>query len=330
MPERWLALLGHPVGHSLSPAMQMAALRAAGLDWTYELLDVPPAALPERLGALRDDPRWAGCNLTIPHKEAVLPLLDEVDEEARLIGAVNTVVRTGDRLAGFNTDAVGFLRDLEEHGVDAAALRGAQVLVLGAGGAARAVAFALAGRGARLVIANRTASRAAALARHLDECFGQGRAEAVPLEDPALPARFAAFDLVVNCTSAGMSPDEHLDPLPPGCRPRAGQVFYDLVYRPPVTAFLRRAADAGARTIGGLGMLLHQGAAAFELWTGRQAPLAVMREALARALLAEKAGAGERAGGSAAGKAMRIAGKGRDAGAGPDQDAGGVAGAPPR
>lgn len=284
MPERRLALLGHPVGHSLSPLMQEAALRAAGLKWTYDLLDVPPAALPGRLRAIRDDPGWAGCNLTIPHKEAALALLDDVDEEARAIGAVNTVVRAGSRLKGYNTDAPGFLRDLEEHGIGADSLRGARALVLGAGGAARAVAFALAGRGVRLVIANRTAARAVTLARDLDERFGQGTAACVALADPQIVTTLDNFDLVVNATSAGMVPNDHLDPLPAGCRPRPGQVFYDLVYRPPSTPFLRRAAAAGARTIGGLGMLLHQGAAAFELWTGREAPLAVMREALERAL----------------------------------------------
>ena len=220
---------------------------------------------------------------------AVASALELADGEARAIGAVNTVVRAGNRLAGYNTDAAGFLRDLEEHGVDAPSLRGSRVLVLGAGGAARAVAFALAGRGARLVIANRTGARAVALAHHLEARFGQGSAVGIPLEDPQLPRMFAAFDLVVNCTSAGMTPNDHLDPLPAGCRPRAGQVFYDLVYRPPVTPFLRRAEAAGARAIGGLGMLLHQGAAAFELWTGRRAPLPVMREALARALAAPQA-----------------------------------------
>ena len=283
-PARRLVLLGHPVAHSLSPAMQGAALRAAGLPWTYELRDVPPGSLAEALAALRADPAWAGGNLTIPHKEAVLPLLDEVDPEARAIGAVNTLVRAGGRVKGYNTDGRGFLRDLAEHGLDPGALRGRRALLLGAGGAARAVAFALAGAGMELVIVNRTPQRARRLAADLTERFGPGAAAARDPGDPTLGDLVAGCLLVVNATSAGMPPQAGIDPLPPGCRLQPGQICYDLVYRPAVTPFLARAAAAGARALGGLGMLLHQGAAAFELWTGRPAPLTVMRAALQEAL----------------------------------------------
>ncbi len=346
-PPRRLAVLGHPIGHSLSPALQSAAFRAAGLPWSYQAWDVPPGDLEAALAQVRADPRWAGVNLTIPHKEAALALLDRIDPAARRIGAVNTVVREdGGALVGYNTDGTGFLRDLEEHGLPPGRLAGRRALVLGAGGAARAVVFALLEAGMAVVIANRTAARARALARELAQppmdpgaaggpparphprrgvpgLAGSGGAdrapqpggpagardqdcgpsldpapveapvEALSLDDPALPEVAAGCLLVVNATSAGMAPQLGVDPLPAACRPRPGQVYYDLVYRPAVTPFLARAAAAGARAIGGLGMLLHQGAAAFELWTNRPAPLAAMRAALQAALAAGDPGAPE-------------------------------------
>lgn len=329
--SRRLAVLGHPIGHSLSPVLHNAAFRAVGLPWTYERRDVPPAELPAALAALRADPTWAGVNLTIPHKEAALALLDRVDPAARRVGAVNTVVREdGGILVGYNTDGIGFLRDLEEHGLPPSRLAGHRALVLGAGGAARAVAFALAEAGMTLVIANRTVRRAEELAAAVaaaraagslrggpsgptgpagatrpggpeppgDPAAAAGRGVtageagggrvppvlAVSADDPRLPGLARGCLLVVNATSAGMAPQEGVDPLPPACRPHPGQVFYDLVYRPAVTPFLARAAAAGARAIGGLGMLLHQGAAAFELWTNRPAPVEAMRAALQAAL----------------------------------------------
>ena len=288
---RRLAVLGHPIGHSLSPVMQAAAFRAAGLPWSYTAWDVPPGDLAAALAQVRSDPAWAGVNLTIPHKEAVLPLLDRVDPAARRLGAVNTVVREDDgTLVGYNTDGAGFLRDLEEHGLPAGQLAGRRALILGAGGAARAVAFALLDVGMDVILANRTEERAAALARDLERAGAQGRrapgprVQVLTLDDPRLPAVAAGCWLVVNATSAGMPPQEGIDPLPATCRPHPGQVFYDLVYRPAVTPFLARAAAAGARAIGGLGMLLHQGAAAFEHWTNRPAPVAAMRAALEAAL----------------------------------------------
>lgn len=329
--RRRVAVIGHPVGHSLSPVMHAAAFRAVGLPWSYEPWDVPPGGLPAALDALRADPRWVGVNLTIPHKEAALPLLDRVDPAARRVGAVNTVVREdGGVLVGYNTDGIGFLRDLEEHGLPADRLAGRRALVLGAGGAARAVASALLAAGMAVIVANRTLGRALQLVEDLAAGDGAGEPTAAPgddaghrpdgsgavasgtgardgagdgdrgpspalravaLDDPSLPALAAGCLLVVNATSAGMPPQADVDPLPPACTPRPGQVFYDLVYRPAVTPFLARAAAAGARAIGGIGMLLHQGAAAFERWTNRPAPLEAMRAAL-RAALAEPAGAG--------------------------------------
>ncbi len=257
-----LGILGHPVAHSLSPAMQEAALAARGLTGSYRLLDTPPEALARRLEEVRRG--YRGVNVTVPLKEAVLPLLDGVHPEARAIGAVNTVVNRGGRLIGHNTDAPGFLRSLEEAGV-----RGRRALVLGAGGAARAVAYALKGAGWEVGVHNRTRSRAEALAR----AFGL---EVVPLE----AARQA--DLVVNATSVGLD-DPAATPLPAALFPPRGFAV-DLVYRPLLTRFLAEAAAAGLGTVDGLGMLLWQGALAFELWTGERAPVGAMRAALRRAL----------------------------------------------
>jgi shikimate dehydrogenase len=214
-------------------------------------------------------------NLSIPHKEAALGLLDEVSVEAREIGAVNTVVRDGARLLGRNTDAPGFLASLEEV---ALGVEGAEALVLGAGGAGRAVAWALARAGARVRVWNRSEGRAVALAAE----FGL---EAVP--DVALPGAARASSLIVNATSLGLGGAE-VSAVPPGAWPPGGAAV-DIVYRPLETRFLREAREAGLRTVDGLGMLVHQGALALEAWLaasgGRMsAPRAVMRAAALEAL----------------------------------------------
>lgn len=269
-------LLGHPVGHSLSPAMQDAAFEALGLTARYVPRDVGPEALPDAVAALRADD-VLGANVTVPHKEAMVPLLDALDAEARALGAVNTVVREGDRLRGGNTDAVGFARSLREAGVR---VDGARVLLLGAGGAARAVAWALLqGGAAELRLWNRTAARAEALRAVLADARVR----------VAEGAAVGEADLVVNATSVGMARggvDPDASPLPGPWPARAG-VAVDIVYRPRETRFLREARAAGWRGVDGLGMLLHQGAASFEAWTGREAPVASMRAALEAALRAE-------------------------------------------
>ena len=266
-----LGIIGSPVAHSLSPAIQGAALRAAGIDATYERWETPLDALPARVAALRES-GCLGANVTIPHKQAVLPLLDEVSPLAAGIGAVNTIVNDGRRLSGHNTDGGGFVAALEEAGLSPA---GKRFLLVGAGGAARGIAFALRDAGAEAIaIANRTAARAEALA-------AAAGATAVPLD--ASPAN---YDCVVNCTSAGMHGSGAEDILP--CDPAAtdpSALIVDIVYAPEETPLLRAARDAGRSVLGGLPMLIHQGALAFELWTGRPAPLDAMREA-ARAALA--------------------------------------------
>lgn len=281
-------LLAHPAGHSLSPVMQQAAFDALGLDARYEAVDVPPERLTEAVRSLRGA-GVLGANVTVPHKQAIAPLLDGLGEDARAIGAVNTVLVQGERLLGENTDAVGFERALAEAAVSP---RGARVLLLGAGGAARAVAWALRRAGAEeLLVWNRTPQRAEALAQQIgSQGRTSGAAAALRARAVARPEQAAGgCDWVVNTTSLGMvrsggEPEE--SPLPEGPW-RGVAVAVDIVYRPRRTRFLRDAADQGVRTVEGVGMLLHQGAVALERWTGREAPVEVMREALEGALAAE-------------------------------------------
>lgn len=269
---------GHPVGHSRSPAMQNAALQALDLAWVYVPFDVAPADAPAALAGLRAL-GLVGVNVTVPLKERVLPLLDEVEESAARIGSVNTIHNRDGRLYGYSTDGDGFLRSLEAAGQPT---RGRQVLLLGAGGSARAVAFALAGQGCRCQISNRTGARAEALAADVSRWF-PGAASAVGWGAPA-----ENFDLLVNTTSLGMSPNEDALPaLPPDAF--AGHPFvYDLVYVPAQTRLLAAAAAAGCGTMNGVQMLVWQGALSLALWTGRrpeEMPVAVMEAAVRAALV---------------------------------------------
>ncbi len=250
--------------------MQEAALRSAGLEGSYRLLETPPAFLRARLQEVRRV--YAGVNVTIPHKETVLPYLDGLSPEAQAIGAVNTIVREGDRLIGHNTDAPGFISGLDEAGI---AYRGRRALILGAGGAARAVAYALKEEGAQVALYNRTPERAKALCQALG-------LHLVTVESLEIAVRSA--DLLINTTSVGLK-DPSSSPLPPGLLPRAG-VVVDIVYNPPITRLLREAQQAGLPTLGGLPMLVWQGALAFELWTGYRADVQAMYAA-ARAQLAQ-------------------------------------------
>ena len=266
-------LLGDPVAHSISPAMQNAAFRALALDWQYESLETLQAELARVVAQLRAAD-CAGANVTIPHKEAIVDWLDGMTDRARQIGAVNTIVQREGKLIGDNTDGYGFTHCLRDAEVDP---RNKLVAILGAGGAARAVAVAVAELGvARIVILNRTIVRAESLAMFLRASFSH---IAIAVNDVSA---LAHSDLVVNATSVGMTPREDESPMPVAF-PR-GAVVVDLVYRPAETKFLRDAARAGAQTIGGLGMLVHQGAAAFKLWTGRDAPVDVMTAAAEMAL----------------------------------------------
>ena len=287
-----IALLGHPVAHSISPAFQQAALDALGVEARYEAWDTPPGDVPDALERLRD-PALLGANVTVPHKLEALRLADSADAVARRIGAANTLVRREDGvLHATNTDVAGVQRALADASV---ALEGVEVVLIGAGGAARAVVAALRNGGARsLTVANRTPERAEAL----HEVAEEGDAPPLelrvcPLDIDAGPLR-AALEraaLVIHSTSLGMrhGPDEAATPLPAECF-SPGQAAFDLVYTPERTPFLHAAGAAGARPIGGLGMLVHQGAESFRLWTGLEPPLEVMFKA-ARAALAARQGA---------------------------------------
>ena len=271
---RVYGILGHPVGHSLSPVMHRAAFEAAGIDAAYVSFAVTPALLPQAIAGLRAL-GIAGANVTLPHKEAVVALLDDVEDDARAIGAVNTIVRDGDRLIGTNTDAPGLVAALVEAGFDP---RGRSFVVLGTGGAARAAVVGLARAGAsRVEVWGRREERARELATSLTR--------AAPCTEPTvdLRAAFERADAVVQATSATLegSPDAEAftDSLPLDALP-VHAVVNDLVYRPLETAVLRAAKAHGLATIDGLGMLAHQGALAFARWTGVAGMAGVMRRAL--------------------------------------------------
>lgn len=256
-------MLGYPVAHSRSPAMQNAALAALGLDqWSYEAIEVAPEGFAARVGGMVAE-GFAGANVTIPHKEAALALAELPSDAAREIGAANTLSFGEGEIAAENTDAGGLLAALPTTPLDARAL------VLGAGGAARAAVWALAGEGARVDVWNRTARRAAEL------CEALG-GKAVPS-----PAQ-GEYDLIVNTTSVGLTGEDPFAELPleaGGFVP--GQLVVDMVYGADAGALLRAASAAGATTIDGLEILVRQGALSFEIWTGREAPLDVMRSAIA-------------------------------------------------
>ncbi|WP_305733493.1 shikimate dehydrogenase [Trichlorobacter ammonificans] len=270
-------IIGWPVRHSLSPVMQNAAFQAAGIDAVF----VPFAVAPERLAAALEGMRAlqvAGFNVTIPHKTAIMPLLDELDPAARAAGAVNVVKNQNGRLVGFNTDGAGLVRSLERDlGCPPA---GRRIVLVGAGGAARGALAALCRAGAAEVsVLNRTA----AAAREMIALIGsESVATACSVLDPdAVAADFwQTRDLIVNATSLGMHGEE-IAGLALACLPPAARV-YDMVYSPPETPLLAAAAAQGLATANGLGMLVAQGELAFALWTGTPAPENVMRDALSR------------------------------------------------
>ena len=282
-PPIRLGVLGHPIAHSLSPQMQNAALEKSGLEMRYARFEIAPSELQAALELLTDLD-FAGVNLTVPHKIAALPLVDEVDETARQVGAINTIKLERGKLRGFNTDGKGFSRAIrEEFSVD---LRDLRVLVFGAGGAARAIALECAKENCeRLVIANRDPEKANQLVESLRGFFAGprvlgpvSRLQAVAADAAALRFQIANTDLVVNATPLGLN---HGDAPPIPARLLAPHLMvYDTVYASGPTAFVSGAIEAGARAANGLSMLLHQGALAFEIWFDRAAPIEAMRKAL--------------------------------------------------
>ncbi len=272
-------IFGYPIGHSLSPLMHNTAFTHYGLDAVYLPFAVPPAHLEMALKSIVAL-RMGGVNVTIPHKQAVMAWMDELSPEAHLIGAINTIHLRDGRLHGYNTDGIGFLRALEEAGSDVA---GCTVMLLGAGGAARAIAVQLCLSGIRrLYLANRTLARAEDLAAFLKQNVPHADISVVTLGEASLAAYLPDTDIVVNATSIGMHPHDPMLLPPHELGPR--HLVCDIVYRPLHTPLLRAAQRQGARTVDGLGMLLHQGAKAFEIWTEHAFPLALIRARLLEAV----------------------------------------------
>jgi shikimate dehydrogenase len=270
--QRFVGVLGWPLDHTLSPVIHNAAFRTAGIDCVYLAWPVPPEYLEQAVAGLRALGA-TGANLTMPHKQAVLEHLDDLSEEARALGAVNTIHRAGERLVGYNTDVSGFREFIEDDAGIAIADR--TVAVIGAGGAARAVVKALAQlRAGKIVIVARDPERAA-------EVAAIGGSIASVEEAGGAEDHIGSADVVVNATPAGM--DGRTDPVP-GASFRPDQVVVDLIYSPPTTPLMRRARAAGAEAWGGLGMLVRQAAASFSIWTGREPSLETMSAAAVRAI----------------------------------------------
>ncbi len=273
-------LIGDPVEHTMSPVMHNAAFEKLGIDYRYLPFRVRQEELGKAIAGMRAL-NIKGLNVTIPHKVAVIPFLDELDPLAERIGAVNTIVNNNGVLKGYNTDAGGFIKALLEGGVEPV---GKNVVILGAGGASRAISFSLAEKGAHLVILNRQLELdwAIGLAQRISQVFKKD-VKALELNAENLSMALEKADILVNATSVGMSPGIDDTPVPSGLL-KPGLVVFDIVYNPIKTRLRREAEEAGARTIGGLDMLAWQGALAFELWTGRPAPFGLMKEESFKAL----------------------------------------------
>ena len=271
-----VVLIGHPVAHSLSGAMQQAAFDQLGIDASYELWDRPPIELADAIAELRGDD-FLGANVTIPHKERVVPMVDRLTEEGQATGAVNTITREGKRLVGHNTDVAGFRVALDK-------LVGKQkmpraAVVLGAGGGARAVVYGLITEGfQRVIVFNRHLHRAEGLVKHFGRTAAHMELRAMPWHESIIEAELAKTKLLVNATSIGLTSDE--SPVPAEVL-HAELLVLDVIYAK--TRLLKDATAAGADTLDGELMLLHQGAAAFTLWTGQPAPLDLMQQKLAEA-----------------------------------------------
>jgi shikimate dehydrogenase len=288
-----VVLIGHPVAHSLSGAMQQAAFDAKGIDARYEVWDKAHLELADAIAELRGDD-FLGANVTIPHKEKTVPLVDRSTEEAHATGAVNTITKEGRKLVGHNTDVAGFDAALETLVGKQKMPR--QAVVLGAGGGARAVVFGLIREGfQRVIVFNRHLHRAESLVKFFGRSAAHMELRAMPWHESVIEAELSKTRIVVNATSVGLTADE--TPIPGELIP-PDLLLLDLVYNPARTRLMREAEAAGCQVMNGELMLIHQGAASFQLWTGEPAPLDLMREAL-EAALAERASSGTPAEGSA-------------------------------
>jgi shikimate dehydrogenase len=269
-------VLGNPISHSKSPLMMNRAFQECGLNAAYAAFHIEQGTLKEAIQGIRAL-RFRGLNVTIPFKVEVMSYVDELDESARVIGAVNTIVNDHGKLIGYNTDGIGYARSLcEETGIS---LQGKRVLLLGAGGAGRGIGYALAKAGAKMIwVSNRTLSKADELVHYISSLT-----DAKSIASEAIAGIIDEVDLVVNNTSLGMHPNINEIPLDPSLL-HAKLVVSDIIYTPMETRLLKEAKARGALTHGGLGMFIYQGAYAFEYWTGRDAPVQAMRDIVLQSL----------------------------------------------
>lgn len=274
--RKMVGIIGYPLGHSISPAMHNAAFKKLDLDFEYLPFEIKEKDLPEVLQGFRAL-HVAGFNVTIPYKETVVPLLDEVTELAKIIGAVNTVVNREGLLVGYNTDGAGFIESLKEDGkIDPA---GKTIVLLGAGGAAHAVSVTLAeAKAGSLTVVDIQAEKAKELAEYVGAYFDM-KCQTAAADSQELQKAIDQADLLVNSTPIGMHPKIGASPISDNIKLHPKLFVYDLVYNPAETKLMKKAKAAGGKTCGGLGMLVRQGALAFTLWTGEEAPLQVMRKA---------------------------------------------------
>jgi shikimate dehydrogenase len=298
-----VVLIGHPVAHSLSGPMLQAAFDERGIDARHEMLDV---TVPQLAGAIEElrGPDFLGAQVTIPHKERVVPLVDRMTEEAHATGAVNTITKEGKRLIGHNTDVPGFRAGLD-HLVGRQKMP-RQAVILGAGGGARAVVFGLITEGfQRVIVFNRHLHRAEGMVKHFGRSASHMELRARPWHESIIESELAKTRVLINATSIGLHGDE--SPIPAEIIP-PGLLVMDLIYNPAQTRFLREAKAAGAEaTENGLVMLLQQGTAQFELWTGQPPPIDLMRERLEAALAAREASADDAVANAAASATQRVA-----------------------
>jgi len=269
-------LFGYPVEHSFSPAMHNSAFKEVNLNYLYLPFAIKPENVEEAVKGIKAF-NLRGVNVTIPHKQAVIPYLDELSEEAELIGAVNTIENKDGKLIGYNTDGRGFIRSLKEEGDFEA--KGKKALIIGAGGASRAVAFQLALEGIdKIYISDLSQGLAKVLADDVNSKVD--KAKAIVVDSKETDEIVAKVDLLVDATPVGMYPKVDVKPVVSTEVLHKDLVVYDLVYNPLETVLLKAAKEAGAKAVSGLGMLLYQGAIAFEIWTDVDAPIKIMRNAL--------------------------------------------------
>jgi shikimate dehydrogenase len=274
-----LGIIGHNISYTLSPAMHTEAIRALHLPYTYGVFDVTSGMLPGLLAAMKKE-HCRGANVTIPHKQSVIPLLDTLSAEARVLGAVNTIVNNNGILEGENTDVDGVRASLATH---ASAIRGGNIVVLGAGGASRAVLYAVAGFAPlSIMVHNRNVERAQQLIETFQDVCPAVHFSVIP--SALLTRAVEEAAVVINTTAVGMKGDAAAMPVPDLVRFSSHQIIFDIIYTPLETALLRKAASEGAATINGVEMFVQQGARAFALWTGLPFPADQARERVLREL----------------------------------------------